>query len=72
MRAVAEDAPDRLRVLNAQLDEADTRTIELSLSSADPSDISLLAGDVDTVVDDLEALRRAIEETEAAGGTATA
>jgi hypothetical protein len=72
VRAVAEDARDRLRVLNAQLDEAVARAIELSLSSTDPGDISLLAGDVDSLVDDLESLRRAIEETEAAGGTATA
>lgn len=72
VRAVAQDARDRLRVLNAQLDEAVARAIELSLSSADPGDISLLAGDIDTLVDDLESLRRAIEEAEAAGGTATA
>jgi hypothetical protein len=72
VRAVAEDARDRLRVLNAQLDEAVARTIEVSLSAADPSDISLLAGDVDTLVDDLESLRQALEETEAAGGTSTA
>jgi hypothetical protein len=72
VRAVADDARDRLRVLNAQLDEAVARAIELSLSSTDPGDISLLAGDVDSLVDDLESLRRAVEETEAAGGTATA
>jgi len=72
VQSVAIDARDRLRVLNAQLDEAVARAIELSLSSTDPGDISLLAGDVDTLVDDLESLRRAVEEADAAGGTATA
>ncbi len=72
VQAVAVDARDRLRVLNAQLDEAVARAIEVSLSSTDPSDISLLAGDVDSLVDDLESLRQALEETDAAAGTATA
>lgn len=71
VRKVADDARDRLRVLNAELDEAVARAIELSLSSTDPGDVSLLAGDVDSLVDDLESLRRAVEEADAAGGTAT-
>ena len=68
---VWQEARDKLRVLNAQLDEAVARAVELSLSSADPSDARLLAGDVDSLLDDLESLRRAVDEVEGAGGTTT-
>jgi hypothetical protein len=71
INGVWEDARDKLRVLNAQLDEAVARAVELSLSSGDASDISLLAGDVDSLVNDLEALRLALEETDNATGSAT-
>lgn len=71
LQSVSQNARDKLRVLTAQLDEAVARAVELSLSSADPSDVSLVAGDVDTLVDDLESLRRAVEEVNAAGGTTT-
>jgi hypothetical protein len=68
---VWQDARDKLRVINAQLDEAVARAVELSLSSGDSGDIGLLAGDVDSLVNDLEALRLALEETEGAAGAAT-
>src|SRR5438094_409574 len=54
VEAVWQDARDKLRVLNAELDEAVARAVELSLSSAETSDVSLLAGDVDNLVGDLE------------------
>ena len=59
--AVSQDARDKLRVLNAQLDEAVARAVELSVASSESSDISPLAGDVDTLVSDLEALRQGLE-----------
>ncbi|HZN14423.1 MAG TPA: hypothetical protein VFB78_09170 [Acidimicrobiales bacterium] len=61
IESVAQDASDRLRVLNAQLDEAVARAIELSLSAGTSSDVSVLAGDVDSLVNDLEALRQGLE-----------
>jgi hypothetical protein len=71
VESVSRNATDKLRVLNAQLDEAVARAVELSLSSTEASDVSPLAGDVDSLVNDLEALRQALEETEGATGTAT-
>jgi hypothetical protein len=59
--SVWEDARDKLRVMNAQLDEAVARAVELSLSSNEASDVSPLAGDVDNLVNDLEALRQGLE-----------
>jgi NADH dehydrogenase/NADH:ubiquinone oxidoreductase subunit G len=59
--SVWEDARNKLQVLNAQLDEAVARAVELSLSSNEASDVSPLAGDVDNLVNDLEALRQGLE-----------
>ena len=70
---VYRDAYDRLRVLNAQLDEAVARAVELSVGAHDASALNPLAGDVDSLVSELENLRQALEETEAnPGQTATA
>ena len=69
IRDVARDAADRLRVLNAQLDEAVARAVELSVRGAD-ADISPLTNDVDNIVGELEALRQGLEET--GGATMTA
>lgn len=57
------DADSRLRLLNARLDEAAARTIELSVQAHDASDLRGLGRDVDDMVDEMEALRQAIEET---------
>lgn len=65
--AVARDASDRLRLLDARLDEAVARAVELSLSG-DTGQLSAFGSDVDTVVGEMEALRQALEE---AGGGAT-
>ena len=59
---VATDARRRLEVLDARLDEAVARAVELSLSAADVSDLSGLGADVDQLVDDMEALRQGLEE----------
>jgi hypothetical protein len=66
---VTAQAEARLKLLQAQLDEAVARAAELGASSA--ADASQLAGvgdDVDHVVLEMEALRQALEET---GGHST-
>jgi hypothetical protein len=70
LERVIGDADSRLRLLNARLDEAATRTIELSVQADDVSDLGGLGDDVDQMVHEMEALRQAIEET--GGGTAVA
>lgn len=64
------DADSRLRLLNARLDEAAARTIELSVQAHDVTELGGLGADVDQMVDEMEALRLAIEET--GGGTTAA
>lgn len=68
LERVIGDADSRLRLLNARLDEAAARTIELAVQAHDVSDLGGLGDDVDQMVDEMEALRQAIEET--GGGTA--
>ena len=70
LERVIGDADSRLRLLNARLDEAAARTIELSVQAEDVDALGGLGDDVDAMVDDMEALRQAIEET--GGGTAVA
>jgi hypothetical protein len=69
LRAVAEDARNRLRLLNAQLDEAVARSLEISLHAGDVSQLGSLTEDIEGVVGELESLRQALEETSATGGT---
>ncbi|HVM55002.1 MAG TPA: hypothetical protein VM262_17590 [Acidimicrobiales bacterium] len=65
------DARSQLRLLDARLDEAVTRAVELSLRSAGDADIRGLGSDVDAVVQDMEALRAALEDVDRPhGGTA--
>jgi hypothetical protein len=73
LKKVGEDAKNRLRLLNAQLDEAVARALEVSLSAGDVSQLGTLTDDVEGVVGELESLRQALEETSGTGGaTATA
>jgi hypothetical protein len=65
---VATDARQRLEVLDARLDEAVARAVELSLSAGDVAELSGLGADVDQLVGDMEALRQGLEEV----GRATA
>jgi len=67
LERVIGDADSRLRLLNARLDEAAARTIELSVQAHDVAELGGLGADVDQMVDEMEALRQAIEET--GGGT---
>jgi hypothetical protein len=63
LAGVAESGRDRLRRLEAQLDEAAARAIELSLSAADLGALKPLGSDVETLVGELESLRSALDET---------
>jgi hypothetical protein len=70
IKQVAADARSRLRLLNAQLDEAVARAVELSVRAADADQLSPLTEDVETLVSELESLRQALEETSGTSGTA--
>ncbi len=63
LEAVIDDTDSQLRLLNARLDEAAVRTIELSVQAEDVADLGGLRHDVDQVVEEMEALRQAIDET---------
>lgn len=62
LSAVAADARDRLQLIDAKLDEAVARAIELSLAS-DTASASGLGSDVESIVSEMESLRLALEET---------
>jgi hypothetical protein len=62
LNAVAADARDRLRLLDARLDEAVARAVELSLGAGDPAAAGGLEGDVDRLVEEMEALRLALDD----------
>ncbi|MFN2555778.1 MAG: hypothetical protein ABR592_02720 [Nitriliruptorales bacterium] len=66
--AVADETRERLRLLNARLDEAVARAVELALQASDASDLGGLGGDVDALVGEMEALRQALEEASGASG----
>ncbi len=66
-RTIAE-THDRLRLLDARIDETVTRTVELSVTQADAALGDLVgpggvSAELDSIVDDMEALRQAVEET---------
>ena len=61
--ALATDTRHRLELLDAQLDEAVARVVELSLRQGDPAEAGVLGADVDGLVAEMEALRVALEET---------
>ena len=63
IEASAFEARDRLRVLNAQLDEAVAAVVEMSLRPSAGS-AGLVRGQVNGIVDELEALRLALDETD--------
>jgi hypothetical protein len=61
---VAQDAADKLTRINAELDEAVARAVEVSLSleTGDVGGVSPLGTDVENIVGELESLRVALEE----------
>ena len=67
MDATIGDARDRLRLLNARLDEAVTRSIELSASSAGADQFQRVGADVAGIVDEMEALRQALDVVNSPG-----
>lgn len=60
---VIQDAHTELRMLDARLDEAVARTIELSAQAGTDATIAGLGADVDSLVIEMEALRQAMDET---------
>jgi hypothetical protein len=64
---VATDARDRLQVLDARLDEAVARAVELSLQAGDVAQLSGLGDDVESLLGDLESLRQGLDEAGHAG-----
>jgi hypothetical protein len=67
--AVARDAQDRVRLLNARLDEAVARAVELSIRAENVGELGGLGTDVEHLVEEMESLRVSLEEV---GGTAQA
>ncbi len=65
---VIDQARSELRLLDARLDEAVARTLELSAQASTDSTVAGLGTDVDALVTEMEALRQALEETSAASG----
>jgi len=59
------DARDRLRLLDARMDEAVARAIELSVQGSD-TEMQGLGDDVEGLVGDMEALRQGLEEADRA------
>jgi hypothetical protein len=58
----AAEARNKLTILEARLDEAVARAVELSVQTADIGALGGLDQDVQTVVGEMEALRRGLEE----------
>lgn len=65
MRASAVTTEDKLRELDAKLDELVARGTEISVSATSENDLGTLGSDVDNVVTEMEALRQAMDETSA-------
>jgi hypothetical protein len=63
LQTTVDDVRDRLRLLDARMDEAVARAVELSVGEGD-ADLQGLGSDVDGLVGDMEALRQGLEETE--------
>jgi hypothetical protein len=53
----------RLQLLEARLDETVARAIEVGLRAGDPIEIGALDDDVESLVNEMEALRRGLDET---------
>jgi hypothetical protein len=63
---VIERTRTELQVLDARMDEAVAKTLELSAQASAEAGVARLTGDVDAMVTEMEALRLALEETSAA------
>ncbi len=69
--SVTFEAESRLRLLQAQLDEAAARSAELAVRAGDVSDLAELGTVVDHAVSEMETLREALDEVDQAGSTGT-
>lgn len=65
---VIADTRDRLELLDARLEEAVTRAVELAARGQRVDEFGSLVNDVDSVVADMEALRIALDETDQTTG----
>lgn len=74
MDVVITDAEARLRLLEAQLDESVARAIEMSTGRGVSAETGLteIGLDIDHVVEELDALRQALEELDGGPATGTA
>jgi hypothetical protein len=61
MDATITETRDKLRLLNARLDEAVSRSIELSAASAGSGEFQQVGDDVASIVGEMEALRQAVD-----------
>jgi hypothetical protein len=57
------DTRQRLQLLEARLDETVARAIEVGLRAGDPVELGVLDDDVESLVTEMEALRRGLDET---------
>jgi hypothetical protein len=60
---VISEAHSHLRMLDARMDEAVARALELSTQSVTQASVGTLGNDVDNLVTEMEALRQALDET---------
>jgi hypothetical protein len=67
---VVEETRSHLRLLNARLDEAVARSLELSARGGQAAALDPVVEDVQDVADELEALRLALDETDRLDGQA--
>ena len=66
---ISETTASKLRVLQERMDELVARAVEIKASRS--TDVSGLDSEIDAVVDEMEALRQAIEEANSGGRAAT-
>lgn len=66
MAATVTEAEQQLRLLDARLDESVARVIELSVGTGDEAGLRGLDSDIGDIVGELESLRLALEDTNAA------
>jgi hypothetical protein len=62
--SVARDAQDKVRLLDARLDEAVARAVELSIRADDVGQLGDVGGDIDGLVSEMESLRVGLEEAD--------
>jgi hypothetical protein len=67
LHSVSRDARNRLRLMDARMDELVARAVELSVGGS-TDDLRGLGADVESLVTEMEALRQAVEETHRADG----